>query len=398
MVWVVPNVAVSTWFCVLICTLQFGSAWEMNAFILTLVALVANQALPVDVRLKGSVHEAFAWTGESRLPPECPKPPAALIESIPTVFPGVGAQWIPGYWDYDSEESAWTWTTGTWRFPPAGHVWISGYWREVRPDRWQRVPGLWTSGQAGPVRLTYTQPPAQQPRQSPPPRAARGDNPDLVNIPGEWAMMGDRLLWTAPRRLAFPGGRGWSTGKLSWTPAGPLPVSGHPDQGPSTRGWVYAPVRAEPGTTFEPTWIWTSKAWVEAAWRDPAGHYRLGDYHATGWLETGVVSAIDGMRQRGDPFLEAQLRQSAEPRDVEQALWVLRERNLGRLPLPPRQLTPDNMAGQGWIEPAKGDATPDLVSRTETKRGKVFLEQAELRRVGEKAIKRLPSTIVVPSN
>jgi hypothetical protein len=56
------------------------------------------------------------------------------------------------------------------------------------------------------------------------------------------------------------------------------------------------------------------------------------------------------------------------------------------------------MAGQGWIEQAKGDSTTDLVSRTENKRGKVFLEQAELRRVGEKAIKRLPSTIVVPSN
>ena len=369
----------------------------MNSILIAFSLLLGGQDL--EVRLRGPVHEAYAATGDSRAPVETPQPPQPLVEAVPRVYPGTGAWWIPGYWDFDPEENAWTWVTGTWRVPPAGHVWISGYWRPTTNGNWQRVGGLWYPSFAGQARLTYVTPlTSRSPQLAPPPRPVRGDDPNLISIPGEWQLQGSHLHWVSGKRVGFGPGMGWSAGKVAWTPAGALPVSGHPDQAFDTRGWAFAPVRARPGAAWEPSWIWTSKAWLETSWKDPAGFYRLGDHHGTIWIDSGLVSAIDAMRQRGDPFLEPLTRKSATALELEQAQFLLRERNMGRQPLPARVLTRENAATQTWLQPAKGEATPEEILKREQERMAYFAKQAKVRQRLEQGIKRLPATVTIESN
>lgn len=369
----------------------------MNSVMLAIGIVLAGQDM--EVRLRGPVHEAYASTGDNRAPLETPQPPQSLAEAVPRVYPGPGAWWIPGYWDLDPEENSWTWVTGTWRVPPPGHVWISGYWRATTNGTWQRVPGLWYPAFAGQARLTYVAPPTSRPpQQAPPPRPVRGDDPNLVNIPGEWQLQGNRLQWITGKRVGFAPGQGWSAGKLAWTPSGILPVSGHPDLAFDNRGWAFAPVRARPGTAWEPAWTWTSRAWLESSWRDPAGFYRLGDHHANLWIDSGLVSAIDALRQRGDPFLEPLIRKSATPQELEQAQYLLRERAMGRQALPPRALTRDNAGSQTWLQPAKGEATPEEIIKREQQRQDYFANQAKARERLEQGIRRLPASVVIESN
>lgn len=368
----------------------------MNAIALAIAAMLAGQA--AEVRLRGPVHEAFAITGESRAPRLGPQPPAPLAEAVPKVYPGPGAMWIPGYWDFDAEENDWTWVSGTWRFPPAGHAWINGYWHSAAGG-WQRVPGIWYPSFAGQARLAYVAPSTiRPPMQPPPPRPARGDDPGLVFIPGEWQALGNRLQWVSGKRIGFPEGRGWTPGRIAWTPAGALPVSGHADLSPETRGWAFAPVRARPGAAIEPQWIWTARAWLEFAWRDPEGPYRLGDYHGTFWIDHGLVSALDAMRQRGDPFLEPLARKLPSAVAVEQAQYILRERSMGRQPLPPRALTRESAGIQPWLVPAKGEATPEATLKREEERLKYFEKQAKARQRLEQGIKRLPASGMIELN
>lgn len=369
----------------------------MKPLLIAFSLLLAGQDL--EVRLRGPVHEAYATTGESRMPVETSQPPQPLAEAVPKVYPGEGAWWIPGYWDLDLEERAWTWVTGTWRVPPAGHVWISGYWRQVTNGNWQRVPGVWFPSLAGQARLTYVAPPSSRaPQVSGPVRPVRGDDPNLVNIPGEWQLVGNHLQWVSGKRVGFGPGMGWSVGRLSWTPAGALPVSGHADQSFDSRGWAFAPVRARPGTAWEPSWIWTQKAWVETSWKDPAGFYRLGDHHSTLWIDAGLVSAIDAARQRGDPFLEPLSRKAASALELEQAQFLLRERNMGRQPWPARVLTRENAAIQTWLQPAKGETTPEVILKREQQRAEYFAKQAKVRQRLEQGIKRVPATVTIEAN
>lgn len=369
----------------------------MNSAMLAIAFLITCQE--VEIRLRGPVHEAFAATGDSRAPWETPPPPQPLAESVPRVYPGAGAWWIPGYWDFDQEENTWTWVTGTWRVPPPGHAWISGYWRPNGHGGWQRVPGLWHPSGPGQARLTYLPPlTSRPPRQAPPPRPVRDDDPHIYFIPGEWQLQGTALQWQPGKRVRLAKDMAWGTGRLAWSPAGILPVPGHTDLGFENRGWGFAPVRARPGTAFEPGWTWAPRAWLESAWRDPAGTYRLGDHHAPLWTDIGLVSALDAMRHKGDPFLETLARQAATPQLLEQAQYMQRERGMGRQAPPPRQLTRENAQTQGWVQPAKGEATPDEVLKREQERGAFFEKQANARQKLEQGIKRLPATVLIESN
>lgn len=104
------------------------------------------------------------------------------------------------------------------------------------------------------------------------------------------------------------------------------------------------------------------------------------------------------MRQKGDPFLEPLARRLPSAVAVEQAQYILRERSMGRQPLPPRALTRESAAIQPWLVPAKGEPTPEATLRREEERLKYFEKQAKARQRLEQGIKRLPANGLIELN
>src|SRR5262249_33053282 len=100
--------------------------------------LISGQVLRVD---DGPIHEAFISKVQGSFVLEAINnaPPEPIIERTPSQIAN-DAVWIPGYWHW-SQNRAFIWVTGIWRFPPAGRNWISGSWMQV-DNGWVWLPGF----------------------------------------------------------------------------------------------------------------------------------------------------------------------------------------------------------------------------------------------------------------
>ena len=66
------------------------------------------------------------------------KPPDPIPEEPAAEKPeGKNVQWIPGYWQWDTDKKDFIWISGMWRDIPAGRRWVMGYWANTNEGyRW----------------------------------------------------------------------------------------------------------------------------------------------------------------------------------------------------------------------------------------------------------------------
>ena len=116
----------------------------------------------------------------------------------PASGPTGSAQWIAGYWAWDTEQGDFVWVGGSWQIPPAGSIWVAGRWNRDAGG-WYWVPGMW-SRRGNPAVVAAnrpawrtTGPPADHPEDVPAPAPGA----DFFFVPGHYAPDGDRLAWIA---------------------------------------------------------------------------------------------------------------------------------------------------------------------------------------------------------
>jgi hypothetical protein len=148
------------------------------------------------------VHEASRPPGSSGARTSAPKAPPSPIPEQPTADrPGPRAQWVPGYWAWDSQRGEFVWFTGSWQVPPRNATWIEGRW-ERDGSGWTRIPGSWSQPgdvaglspaplEASEPEWRKTGPPANPPDDTPGP----APGPDTFYVPGHYAPEGDRVVW-----------------------------------------------------------------------------------------------------------------------------------------------------------------------------------------------------------
>jgi hypothetical protein len=206
----------------------------------------------VEIQARGPVHEAFAQPnqpapiGPTEVAPK--EPPAPVPELPPDQRPdGVNVEWIPGYWQWDTDGNQFIWVSGVYRNAPPGRQWVQGYWAQTQ-NGWEWVHGFWApAGQD----VTYLpQPPA--PKEDEPAQPAPGD--DYFYIPGNWAYQQNQYAWQ-------PGY--WAQSQPNWvyvqpqyyeTPGGCIYVNGYWDYPLANRGLLFAPV------------IFTQPLWTTPGW------------------------------------------------------------------------------------------------------------------------------------
>ena len=74
-----------------------------------------------------------------------PAPPVGQIEVMPP-YPGGGAVWRSGYWQWTGVAGAnWQWVPGQYVLPPSGASrWVPGTWAHEEGRGWLWVDGHWT--------------------------------------------------------------------------------------------------------------------------------------------------------------------------------------------------------------------------------------------------------------
>src|SRR5262245_5081711 len=102
----------------------------------------------IEVDARGPIHEAFAQPWQANPVPNEPvekKPPEPIPEEPPAEKPqGKNVQWMPGYWQWDTDRKDFVWVSGFWRDAPQGRRWIMGYWAGTADgNRW--VSGHWAA-------------------------------------------------------------------------------------------------------------------------------------------------------------------------------------------------------------------------------------------------------------
>ncbi len=197
------------------------------------------------------------------------EPPPVIAERPSANRPNRRAQWVPGYWDWDSTQNDYVWVGGTWQVAPAGSMWVAGRWMRDA-DGWYRVPGFWSrrrDAQAAPASSVASTmpvpawrrsgPPADHP--SDPPGVAPGPDyfyiagqyvPDGENVtwkPGFWAQAQPGWDWVPARWIRRP--EGWDFRAGSWVrETGAMAQNGEPGRRSTVR-----PLPAEsPSSAIDP--------------------------------------------------------------------------------------------------------------------------------------------------
>src|ERR1043165_1587448 len=162
---------------------------------------------PIEPQTRGPLHEAYAQPQDGQPAPGTPipkQPPAPIPEEPPEQKPEAeNAQWIPGYWAWDSARQDYLWVSGVYRVPPQGRTYVPGYWTETA-EGWRWVPGFWSSQaqQEGP----YTpQPPSTL--DNGPSVPAPDDTSHY--IPGTWIYRDARFVWPPGFWTAYQAHRLW---------------------------------------------------------------------------------------------------------------------------------------------------------------------------------------------
>ncbi|RMF44756.1 MAG: hypothetical protein D6753_01775 [Planctomycetota bacterium] len=186
----------------------------------------------VEILSTGPLHEAFVGTERvyRRMQPSAVPPPAPLSELPPSPSSfSESAQWIPGYWDWDSMRGEFVWVSGFYRRAPPGRKWVPTAWVKTEGGS-ERIAGYW--GEAEQDRPEVLPPlPESLPEQ---PSAPPSD--DAFWIPGSWEWKEGEYVWRAgywtrrhPRWI-------WQPAQYIEVPDGVIHVSGYWDYELPVRG------------------------------------------------------------------------------------------------------------------------------------------------------------------
>jgi hypothetical protein len=303
----------------------------------------------VEVQARGPIHEAFASPSVEPKPTPMVnrKPPVPIDEMPPDERPDGDASWIGGYWAFDDDRADYIWVSGCWRIKPANKEWVPGYWREVG-TQWQWAPGFWTSVSQGKTEQVtyYPEPPA------PPAVAPPGEPPaaDTFYLPGYWTWNGDRYVWRAGYWTRVRPGYVYVAAHYRWTPQGYILVPGYWDLAVSRRGVLYAPVYVDP-VVVGPRYVYTPYFAVRDNLvldtmfiRPVCCSYYFGDYYGPRYVGFGFEPVVVYSRRCYEPIIVYERWNYRDnPRWFDIQLTLVVDRNAGRVPLPPRVITRENI-------------------------------------------------------
>jgi len=260
------------------------------------------------VQTRGPVHEGYAQPFDAT-PEPGPMVPKAPPEPVPELPPdqkpeGDNVQWIPGYWNWDSEKNDYVWVSGFWRAAPPQRKWVAGYWQKT-DDGWEWVGGYWApENQDRPPLLD----PPPEPLETGPNVPAPDDR--SMYVPGSWMWRNERYLWRpgfwSPARLGWV----WVPAHYVWTPGGYVFVDGYWDFPLESRGVLFAPVVFErplwqtPGWCYRPSYVvGIDTPFFANLFVGPTGNqYCFGDYFEPAYLRAGYRPwSVYGPR-RHDPL------------------------------------------------------------------------------------------------
>jgi hypothetical protein len=192
--------------------------------------------------MEGPLHEAFLSPRKDRDPSRVEKaPPPPLSERPGIEPPSATAEWIEGYWEWDSGRKDFVWVTGTWRVSPPGRFWVNGYWK--RDDKgWYRVPGFWSERRTDRLDYRKNGPPQERPDDEPgePPSA------DCFFIPGQYYPDGDGVAWKKGFWTKSQPGWAWVPAQWVRQPDGWVFQEGYWDRTLEDRGTLFAPAEVAP--------------------------------------------------------------------------------------------------------------------------------------------------------
>ena len=304
----------------------------------------------IHVQARGEVHEAFAQPFQAVVKPTSiihKQPPAPITEEPPAERPaGKNVQWVPGYWQWDSDRNDFSWISGIWRDQPEERHWVVGYWTQLA-DGWYRVRGHWAAQQETDYQYVDKPP---EPRDEQQPAAPDADS---LWIPGGWFYTDSGWQWRPGYYTAQRPGYVWQPASYYYSPNGYGYNSGYWDYDPANRGLMFAPVYFDQplwqtqGWTFRPLYalntallwtslfIWPGYGYYWGNWYGP--HYAgmgFQPWYAYGGARYDPLYAYQTWNFRNDPNWMANIR------SVNQA------RIAGTAALPPRTIIATGAAGQ----------------------------------------------------
>jgi hypothetical protein len=261
----------------------------------------------IEVDARGPVHEAFARPWQANTAPNEPvdkKPPNPIPEEPAAEKPaGKNVQWIPGYWQWDTDRKDFIWVTGLWRDMPANRRWVMGYWAQTA-DGYRWVSGHFADA-AEPDNQYVPEPPEN--RDQGPTTAPPDDHSSYV--PASW-FYGDigysnrDGYWTDRYD-----DRVWVPAQYNWSPYGYTFCSGYWDFPFANRGLLFAPAYFNspywnnPGWFYRPSYaIGFGGLFANLFVGYGYSHYYFGDYYSRSYLGRGIYPWFWHSRYNYDPY------------------------------------------------------------------------------------------------
>ena len=170
-------------------------------------------------------------------PPEIKKE-VMVIESRPAE----NAVWVPGYWQWSADKSAYDWVAGTWRRPIPGMQWNTGKWLKVE-NGYEWTPGFWSKESAASTATETTATRLIVVSEAPPALKEEtrsvSTSADTVWVPGSWDYENGAYAWS-PGRWERPAASSmiWSPARWLHTAGGYRLAPGHWDYPVESRAYV----------------------------------------------------------------------------------------------------------------------------------------------------------------
>ncbi len=186
---------------------------------------------------EGPLHEAFLSPARDRqAAPVAKAPPMPIAERPGVDPPSPRAQWIEGYWEWDTNRDDYVWVTGCWRVPPPGKFWVNGFWKRGEQG-YYRVPGFWSDRQTDRIDYRKNGPPEGHPDDEPGP--APGE--DYFYVPGHYEPDGDGVVWKPGFWAKAQTGWAWVPAQWVHQPEGWVFQRGYWDRTLEDRGTLFTP-------------------------------------------------------------------------------------------------------------------------------------------------------------